>query len=164
MSNRYILAIDNGTQSVRALLFDLRGNLVDKSQVAIDSYQVAQPGWLENDPEAFWQSVCTACQRLWASTAVPRSAIAGVVITTQRGTTIALDQHGQPLRPAKVWWQNDDQLRFVLREGKKRQIRRMCDLVGLRVLGLKRIRIGKIMLGDLPQGQWRYLAPGERFD
>ena len=63
-----------------------------------------------------------------------------------------------------MWWQNDDQLRFVLREGKKRQIRRMCDLVGLRVLGLKRIRIGKIMLGDLPQGQWRYLAPGERFD
>ena len=103
MSKRYILAIDNGTQSVRALLFDLRGNLVDKSQVAIDSYQVAQPGWLENDPEAFWQSVCTACQRLWASTAVPRSAIAGVVITTQRGTTIALDQHGQPLRPAIIW-------------------------------------------------------------
>jgi len=103
MSKRYILAIDNGTQSVRALLFDLRGNLVDKSQVAIDSYQVAQPGWLENDPEAFWQSVCTACQRLWASTAVPQSAIAGVVITTQRGTTIALDQHGQPLRPAIIW-------------------------------------------------------------
>ena len=75
-----------------------------------------------------------------------------------------LSLDGQPLRPAKVWWQNDDQLRFVLREGKKRQIRRMCDLVGLRVLGLKRIRIGKIMLGDLPQGQWRYLAPGERFD
>ena len=54
-----------------------------------------------------------------------------------------LSLDGQPLRPAKVWWQNDDQLRFVLREGKKRQIRRMCDLVGLRVLGLKRIRIGK---------------------
>jgi len=103
MSKRYILAIDNGTQSVRALLFDLRGNLVDKSQVAIDSYHAPQPGWLENDPEAFWQSVCTACQRLWASTAVPQSAIAGVVITTQRGTTIALDQHGQPLRPAIVW-------------------------------------------------------------
>jgi len=103
MSKRYILAIDNGTQSVRALLFDLRGNLVDKSQVAIDSYHAPQPGWLENDPEAFWQSVCTACQRLWASTAVPQSAIAGVVITTQRGTTIALDQHGQPLRPAIIW-------------------------------------------------------------
>ncbi|MEN9395983.1 MAG: hypothetical protein RLZ81_513 [Pseudomonadota bacterium] len=103
MSKRYILAIDNGTQSVRALLFDLRGNLVDKSQVAIDSYQAPQPGWLENDPEAFWQSVCSACQRLWANTAVPQSAVAGVVITTQRGTTIALDRHGQPLRPAIIW-------------------------------------------------------------
>ena len=71
---------------------------------------------------------------------------------------------GQRLRPAKVWWQNEDQLRFILREGKKRQIRRMCDLVGLRVVGLKRIRIGKVMLGDLPPGQWRYLAPDETFD
>ena len=74
---------------------------------------------------------------------------------------LALD--GVPLKPARVWWQNRDQLRFVLVEGKKRQIRRMCELVGLRVVGLKRIRIGRIMLGDLPQGQWRYLAPGERF-
>jgi glycerol kinase len=57
MSNTYILAIDNGTQSVRALLFDLHGNLVDKAQVAIDSYQSPQPGWVENDPEAFWQAL-----------------------------------------------------------------------------------------------------------
>ena len=74
---------------------------------------------------------------------------------------LALD--GQRLLPAKVWWQNRDQLRFILKEGKKRQIRRMCELVGLRVVGLKRIRIGNIMLGNLPQGQWRYLAPDERF-
>jgi sugar (pentulose or hexulose) kinase len=103
MSKPYILAIDNGTQSVRALLFDLQGNLVDKSQVAIDSYQSPQPGWVEHEPEAFWQALCQACHRLWASTSVPRSAIAGVVITTQRGTTVALDQHGQPLRPAMIW-------------------------------------------------------------
>lgn len=74
---------------------------------------------------------------------------------------LALD--GQPLRPAKVSWQNQDQLRFVLREGKKRQIRRMCELVGLSVLGLKRIRIGQIALGNLPLGAWRPLAPWERF-
>ena len=64
---------------------------------------------------------------------------------------------------AKVSWQNEDQLRFVLREGKKRQIRRMCELVGLHVVGLKRIRIGSITLGKLPVGQWRYLRPEERF-
>lgn len=68
---------------------------------------------------------------------------------------------GKPLLPAKVEWLNRDQLRFVLREGRKRQIRRMCELVGLRVLGLKRVRIGKLMLGNLPEGKWRFLGPDE---
>jgi 23S rRNA pseudouridine2604 synthase len=70
---------------------------------------------------------------------------------------------GVRLREAQVSWQNEDQLRFVLREGRKRQIRRMCELVGLRVTGLKRVRSGRIRLGGLPQGQWRYLGPDERF-
>jgi len=74
-----------------------------------------------------------------------------------------LSLDGQKLKPAKVTWQNEDQLRFVLREGKKRQIRRMCELVGLKVTGLKRVRIGKIKLGDLPVGQWRYLREDESF-
>jgi sugar (pentulose or hexulose) kinase len=72
MTQPYLLAIDNGTQSVRALLFDLHGNLVDKTQVPITTYQSPQPGWMENEPEAFWQTLCQACQRLWASTAVPK--------------------------------------------------------------------------------------------
>ncbi len=67
------------------------------------------------------------------------------------------------LRPARVSWQNEDQLRVVLREGRKRQIRRMCELVGLQVLGLKRVRIGSVVLGPLPPGQWRYLRDDERF-
>ncbi len=74
-----------------------------------------------------------------------------------------LSLDGVQLKPAKVSWQNEDQLRFVLREGRKRQIRRMCELVGLKVVGLKRIRIGRINLGKLPAGQWRYLAPNEKF-
>ena len=74
---------------------------------------------------------------------------------------LALD--GAALKPAKVSWQNEDQLRFALREGKKRQIRRMCEMVGLKVTGLRRIRIGRVALGDLPVGQWRYLREGERF-
>ena len=74
-----------------------------------------------------------------------------------------LSLDGQALKHAKVEWQNPQQLRFVLHEGKKRQIRRMCELVGLKVVGLKRVRIGKVMLGNLPVGQWRYLAPHERF-
>ena len=74
-----------------------------------------------------------------------------------------LSLDGQPLRPAQVSWQNPEQLRFVLREGKKRQIRRMCEQVGLFVTGLKRVRIGQVNLGHLPVGQWRYLAPHEHF-
>jgi 23S rRNA pseudouridine2604 synthase len=70
---------------------------------------------------------------------------------------------GEMLKPAKVSWQNEDQLRFILHEGKKRQIRRMCELVGLKVTGLKRIRIGKVKLGNLAVGQWRYLGEDEQF-
>ena len=74
-----------------------------------------------------------------------------------------LSLDGQALQPAKVEWQNPEQLRFVLTEGKKRQIRRMCELVGLKVVGLKRVRVGQVMLGNLPVSQWRYLAPHEKF-
>ena len=74
-----------------------------------------------------------------------------------------LSLDGQALKPARVDWQNPEQLRFVLKEGRKRQIRRMCELVGLKVVGLKRVRIGGVLLGQLPAGQWRYLAPHEKF-
>ncbi len=74
-----------------------------------------------------------------------------------------LSLDGQALKPAQVDWQNPEQLRFVLTEGKKRQIRRMCEQVGLHVVGLKRIRIGRVVLGNLPVGQWRYLGAAERF-
>jgi 23S rRNA pseudouridine2604 synthase len=74
-----------------------------------------------------------------------------------------LSLDGKPLKPALVQWQNPDQLRFVLSEGKKRQIRRMCEQVGLKVVGLKRIRMGQVTLGQLPVGQWRYLGAKEHF-
>ena len=74
-----------------------------------------------------------------------------------------LELDGKELKPTKVSWINEDQLRFVLREGKKRQIRRMCELVGLRVAGLKRVRIGQVKLSKLPVGQWRYLGDKELF-
>jgi 23S rRNA pseudouridine2604 synthase len=74
-----------------------------------------------------------------------------------------LSLDGVALKPAQVTWQNRDQLRFILREGKKRQIRRMCELVGLKVIGLKRVRIGRVKLGDLPAGKWRYLLSEESF-
>jgi 23S rRNA pseudouridine2604 synthase len=97
-----------------------------------------------------------------------------VRVATREGPTLSpeglallrhgLNLDGEALRPARVEWANADQLRFVLSEGKKRQIRRMCDAVGLQVLGLKRVRIGAVALGALPPGEWRYLRPDERFD
>ena len=74
-----------------------------------------------------------------------------------------LELDGRALRAARVSWANEDQLRFVLREGRKRQIRRMCELVGLKVVALKRVRIGSVVLGKLPPGHWRYLRDDERF-
>ncbi|MBT3393843.1 MAG: rRNA pseudouridine synthase [Waddliaceae bacterium] len=72
-----------------------------------------------------------------------------------------LELDGLKLRPAEVEWINDDQLRFVLRQGRKRQIRRMCEAVGLEVTGLKRVRVGNIMLGNLPEGMWRFVGEEE---
>ncbi|WP_413584107.1 pseudouridine synthase [Bdellovibrio sp. HCB274] len=75
-----------------------------------------------------------------------------------------LSLDGKELKPAIVEWINDDQLRFILKEGKKRQIRRMCEAVGLKVTGLKRVRIGNIRLGKLPEGKWRFLEDDESLD
>lgn len=74
-----------------------------------------------------------------------------------------LNLDGKALKRAEVSWQNQDQLRFILHEGKKRQIRHMCELVNLNVTGLKRVRCGRIKLGNLPEGKWRYLRVDERF-
>lgn len=99
----YLLAIDNGTQSVRALLFDLDGNLVGKGKVELEPYYSEHPGWAEQDPEYYWQSLGEACRQLWASVDIDRRQIAGVSLTTQRGTLINVDERGQPLRPAILW-------------------------------------------------------------
>ncbi len=103
MSKDLILAIDNGTQSVRALIFDLRGNLVALSRVPIEPYFSTAPGLAEQRPEVFWDAICLACQQLWLMPGVRKDAIAGVALTTQRGTMINVDKDGQPLRPAIVW-------------------------------------------------------------
>ena len=99
----HILAIDNGTQSVRALVFDLQGRLLHSARVPIQPYVSPQPGWAEQDPEYFWSSLCRACQQLWADSRLDRASLAGVTLTTQRGTVVNVDAQGRPLRPAIVW-------------------------------------------------------------
>jgi hypothetical protein len=88
---------------VRALLFDLQGNLLGKGKVELQAYYSTQPGWAEQDPEYYWAKLGEACQQLWAQTGIDRSQIAGVSLTTQRGTVINVDAEGKPLRPAILW-------------------------------------------------------------
>jgi sugar (pentulose or hexulose) kinase len=98
-----LLAIDNGTQSVKALVFDLGGALVAQKQVTFSPYYSREPGWAEQDPEVFWESLCQACHGLWHDYHVDRQRIAGVSLTTQRATVINVDRDGKPLRPAMLW-------------------------------------------------------------
>ncbi len=98
-----LLAIDNGTQSIRALLFDRDGNLLAKGKQEIEPYFSSQPGWAEQHPEYYWDSLKVACDQLWASTSIARERVQGVSVTTQRGTVVNLDRDGKPLRPAIIW-------------------------------------------------------------
>ena len=109
----YLLAIDNGTQSVRALLFDLQGNLLGKGKVELEAYYSKHPGWAEQDPEYYWAMLGEACRRLWDQVDIDRGLIRGVSLTTQRGTVIHVDAEGRPLRPAILWL---DQRRAEVRE------------------------------------------------
>ena len=99
----YILAIDNGTQSIRALLFDVRGELVAKSKVELVPYYSDHPGWAEQDANYFWQKLGQACQQLWQQDGVSAKDVMAVTLTTQRDTVVNVNEHGVPLRPAIVW-------------------------------------------------------------
>jgi len=102
-SKDLILAIDNGTQSLKALIFDPQGNLAAKEQVTFKPYFSKHSGWAEQGPEVFWQALCQACGRLWQKSGVNKERIAGVALTAQRGTVVNVDQNGRPLRPAILW-------------------------------------------------------------
>jgi sugar (pentulose or hexulose) kinase len=95
--------MDVGTQSVRALVIDLNGEMLAKARVPVRPCASAQPGWAEEDPEYFWQCLGAACQKLWAMEGVHKERLAGVVLTTQRATVINVDRDGRPLRPAILW-------------------------------------------------------------
>jgi sugar (pentulose or hexulose) kinase len=102
-SKDLLLAIDNGTQSLKALVFDLQGQLLAGEKVEFEPYYSEQPGWAEQDPETFWTALCNACQKLWLNPRIEKARIAGVALTTQRATVINLDRNGKPLRPAISW-------------------------------------------------------------
>lgn len=103
MEEKVILAIDCGTQSLRALLFSEGGDLLDRAQVAYEPYFSTRPGWAEQDPEVYWDGLCDACRQLKARSPNLFEKIAGVGVTTQRNSLINVDSKGNPLRPAVTW-------------------------------------------------------------
>ncbi len=108
-NKHYLLAIDNGTQSVRAIIFDLDGQVVAKNKVDIEPYFSEHPGWAEQQPDYYWQMLSKACQGLWPQLDFDRSQIKAVSLTTQRATMINVDKQGKALRPAIVWLDQREQ-------------------------------------------------------
>ena len=103
MTADQILAIDVGTQSVRAIVFDARGTVIGHARIPIEPYVSPRPGWAEQDPDLYWRAIGSACAALWSAGAARREAIAGIALTTQRSTVVVTDADGMPLRPAIVW-------------------------------------------------------------
>ena len=100
----HILAIDYGTQSVRALIFDLRGNMVCKARVPVEPYFSDKPGLAEQHPDYFWDNLCAACQQLWQESPVPKEALAGAALTTQRATMVNVDAAvSRCVQPSSGW-------------------------------------------------------------
>lgn len=98
-----LLALDCGTQSVRALLFDLQGNLVGRGHEPLDGYFSVQDRWLEHDAQGFWDRSASACRSLWIEHGEARERIRGIVVTSQRGSLVPVDRNGQALRPFIIW-------------------------------------------------------------
>ena len=103
MNRKYFLSIDNGTQSVRAMIFDGQGQLIAKSKIEIEPYFSNQKGWAEQNAEYFWNSLCQACLELWPKLSISKELIAAVSVTTQRATIVPMGIDNQPLRPAITW-------------------------------------------------------------
>ena len=99
----HVLAIDCGTQSLRAAVVDPRGAIVAVARVRYEPYASPQPGWAEQDAEVWWRALGEACRRVLADPAVRRDALAGVALTAQRASIVVVDASGDPLRPAIVW-------------------------------------------------------------
>lgn len=98
-----ILALDCGTQSTRAIVFDLHGETIAKSKITFESYHSIKPLWCEQDPDYFWKQLCKTCQEIWSQKPDIKKRLHAVVVTTQRGTIVNVDKAGKPLRPAIIW-------------------------------------------------------------
>ncbi len=123
-----ILSIDCGTQSLRAILFSKKGEMLSRVQIEYEPYFSRHPGWAEQDPEVYWNSLVAACQKLRQASPLLFRTIAGVGVTTQRASMVNVDKEGNPLRPAILWM---DQRKSQMVWGKKGVIKTALKLTGL---------------------------------
>jgi sugar (pentulose or hexulose) kinase len=126
--NQYVVVIDAGTQSIRAVIIDLQGNICDIKRTEIEPYFSEQPGFAEQDPEYLWDILCQTTQRLIKNTSINIQDIKGLSITTQRGTVVNLDKEGKPLRPAIIWL---DQRKAKLHKWPKGLIKKGLQLINM---------------------------------
>jgi len=98
-----ILSIDAGTQSIRAALVDLAGQIHGLIKTPIEPYFSDHPGWAEQQPEYYWRMLCETCRKLFETVDSAERGIVAATLTTQRGTYINVDRQGKPLRPAILW-------------------------------------------------------------
>lgn len=100
---QYVIVIDAGTQSIRAVIIDLQGNICELERTEVEPYYADKPGYAEQDPEYLWYQLCETTQRLLKNSSININQIKGLSVTSQRGTVVNIDENGKPLRPAIVW-------------------------------------------------------------
>jgi sugar (pentulose or hexulose) kinase len=98
-----VLAIDCGTQSLRALLVSRGGRLLGQAKVAYQPYLCPRPGWAEQDARVYWDALCTAVGRLKAGSGADFAGLRAVGVTALRDTPVLVDADGEPLAPAILW-------------------------------------------------------------
>ena len=148
MVDKTILAIDCGTQSLRAIIFSQKGELLERVQIEYEPYFSKHPGWAEQDPELYWNSLATACQKLKSLNREKFSKIAGVGITSQRGSMINVDEAGNPLRPAIIWLD-------------QRKAKPFFAVKGLLNLGLKMVNLEKLIVGIQAEGKSNWIRQNQ---
>ena len=148
MIDKTILAIDCGTQSLRAIIFSQKGELLERVQIEYEPYFSKHPGWAEQDPELYWNSLAKACQKLKSLNREKFSRIAGIGITSQRGSMVNVDEAGDPLRPAIIWLD-------------QRKARPFFAVKGLLNLGLKMVNLEKLIVGIQAEGKSNWIRQNQ---
>lgn len=103
MKDSYILSIDCGTQSMRGFIFDKKGNILVKVKKEFTPYYSTRPGWAEQDPNLYWNTLCTICKQISEDHKELFNSVIGICVTTLRDTCILVDKNGEVLRPAILW-------------------------------------------------------------